>query len=154
MGNNASRVQYPVDVDASVLLRASDAAAVTSTAIGTPVDLKELDGAYWDDGTEIPHGKFVIEGVVTARAAGGTNAYSIDVVVDDVVGMNDTPVQIATKTITAVGPFRFVIDSKDIPSRDPDSSGTSKWLALRHTISGDTSPSLTYQGGIRKMVSP
>lgn len=150
MGVNASRLENPVDVDAKVVLRASDAAAVTSTAIGTPVDLQELDGAYWDDGNVIPHGKFVIEGTVTARAAGGTNAYSIDVVVDDVVTMDNTPVQIATKTITAVGPFRFVIDSRDIPGRDPDTSGTSKWLALRATVAGDTSPSITFQGGIRK----
>lgn len=150
MGVNASRMENPVDVDAKVLLRASDAAHVAATAIGTPVDLQELDGAYWDDGKVIPHGKFVIEGTVTVLDAGGTNAYSIDVVVDDVVTMDDTPVQIATRAITAVGPFRFVIDSRDIPGRDSDSSGTSKWLALRATVSGDTSPGITFQAGIRK----
>lgn len=151
MGVNSTRVQSAPDYDAAVVLRAGTEAALVATTIGTPVDLKQLDQAYWD-GEEIPHGKFVIEIEVTALTIAGTNAYSIDAMVDDVVGMNDTPVQVNSIPVAALGVYRMVVDSKMIEKVDPDNTGTSKWLATRATMAGNSVPSIQYRARITKCI--
>lgn len=151
MGVNASRVQSTPDYDAGMVLREGDESALAATTIGTPVSLKELRNAIWDN-YEIPHGKFQVEVEVTSLDVAGTNAYSIDLVVDDVVGMNDTPVQVASVPVTATGVYRMVVDSKSIPVLDPDHSGTDKWLASRATMSGNSTPEIQYRARITKFL--
>ena len=148
MGANASRMQRQVDKSALSVLRASGGADITGDAVQLVVSLNELR-AYWQN-YEIPHGKFVIPVNVTKADAGGTNAYSIAVLVDDAVGMNDSPVTVLTLPITpgALGNYEIVVDSKSIPQLDTDHSGTDKWLALKALVSGNGTPKLNFSASL------
>jgi hypothetical protein len=150
---NASRVRALPDTDASVVLRNIADGAETSTVIEASVSLKELDLAWWHDGNEIPGGIFEVNVHVTALNGAGTNAYTLDVIVDDVAAMNDTPRVVATLNLAAeqTGFYKLLIDSKNIPLLDTDTSGTDKFIAMRATIAGDTSPSITYGAWIGKV---
>lgn len=152
MGVNASKVRSLVDTAAAVTLRSVADGAETATATETAISLSELDLAYWQDGSEIPHGKFVVGVNVTAMdATTGDETYVLSLLVDDTSGLSDSPVTIASYTIprTAIGYYEFVVDSKTIPNLDSDSSGTDKWLAIRATLGG-TTPSITYGAWISK----
>lgn len=150
MGVNASKARWQFDAATAVTLRSVSDGAETSTATETAISLSELDGAYWQDGNEIPHGLFVVSVNVTARdATTGDETYVLSLLVDDVSGMNDSPVTIASYTIPATGLYTFVVDSKTIPGLDSDTSGTDKWLAVRATLGG-TTPSITYGAWIAK----
>lgn len=153
MGVNASKVKYQLDVDAGVTLRNIADGAESSTATEASVSLKELDNAYWHS-NEIPHGVFAVAVHVSELDVAGTNAYVLSLLVDDAPTMNDSPVTIASYTITAPGFYTFFVDSKNIPVLDPDTSGTDKWLAIRATLSGDSTPEITYGAWIAKNVRP
>lgn len=143
MGVNASRGRHTPDYDASVVLRDINGAAVTTTTSETGKSLRELDAAYWHGG-EIPHGVFPVQVDVKAMNIAGTNAYAISLQVDDVAAMNDTPVEIAKYTIPGPGSYTFYVDSKVIPKLDAESSGDDKFLGVKATVSGDTTPSISY----------
>lgn len=150
MGVNQSRVRNLYDADASVLLRNVADGAETATATETAVSLNELDAAYWQDGNEIPYGVFTVGVNVTALDLTDTNeTYTLDLIVDDTSNMSDTPRVVASLTIRAVGYYTLVVDSKNIPLLDSDTSGTDKWLAIRATLGGDT-PSITYGAWLAK----
>lgn len=153
MAVNASKVNMQYDVDAAVILRDIADGAETSTATETAVSLSELDTAYWH-GNEIPHGVFEI-GVHVSALNLSTNTYAISLLVDDASGLNDSPVTIASYNITAVGFYKFLVDSKSLPGLDSDSSGTDKWIGIRVTIAGVAdSPSITYGAWIGKSIAP
>ena len=152
MGVNASRVRSQLDKATAVVLRASGGSDLATTTTETAVSLSELNAAYWHN-KEIPHGAFIVDVEVTKRVAGGTNSYKVALVVDDVSAMNNSPVTIAEYTIPAVGPFRFVVDSKTIPALDSDSDGGGKYLAVKATLAGDTYPSFNYTAHIGKSVA-
>lgn len=153
MAVNASKGRFQYDVDAAVLLRDVADGAETSTATETAIDLDELRAAYWHD-KEIPHGVMAVVINVTALDLADTDeTYVISLLVDDVVGLNDSPFTICSYAITQVGTYTMYVDSKSIPGLNPDVSGTSKWLGVRATLGG-TSPSITYGAWIAKSVAP
>jgi hypothetical protein len=156
MGVNASRVKYLKDVAAAVTLRnvADGAEAPSGASVWeTAVSLGELNTAYWH-GDEIPHGTFVVEVNVTAINV-STNVYHIELRVDDVLAQNDTPVVIASMPVKATGVYHFVIDSKDIPQLDPETSSQGKFIAIGVTESGTPdAPSITYGAYMAKVVAP
>jgi hypothetical protein len=143
MAANASRVNQLLDTLAAVTLRATGLTAAVATGTNTPISLNELRTAYWSN-FEIPHGKMVV-GISVSSPVGTNETYVINLLVDDVVAMNNSPVTIDTFTVPrgTVGFFSRIIDCKDIPGLDPDHDGLGKWLQLTHTLGG-TSPSLTY----------
>lgn len=151
MGVNSSRVRSQLDTDASVTLRATGGSDITSDTIATPVTLNELRTAFWH-GKEIPAGLLALNVIVTKADTGGTNAYAIGVVVDDVVAMNDSPVEIAKYTLTpgTLGHYKFVIDAKMIPKLDVDVSGTGKYIATKGYASGNGTPKLNYYAWLSK----
>lgn len=149
MGVNSSRVRYTLDAADAVTLRDIADGAETSTATEAAISLSELDQAYWQDGKEIPHGVIAVQVLVTALSYTGDEVYTLDLLVDDASGMNDTPKSVATQVITAVGAYTLYVDSKNIPLIDSDSSGTDKWMAIKATMSG-SSKSLTYGAWIAK----
>lgn len=151
MGANASRVRRHFDKATEVTLRAEGGADITADAVQVAVSLNELRSAYWHS-KEIPHGKFVIGINVTKADAGGTNAYAIQALVDDVVGMNDSPVAVDAMPIapSQLGYYEIVVDSKSIPQLDADVTGTGKWLALKALVSGNGTPKLNFHAWIAK----
>ena len=154
MGVNASRVKHVMDADTSVRLRNIADGAETSTATETPVSLNELDTAYWHDGTEIPNGIIAVQVIVSAcDAASADETYVITLQVDDTSDHSNSPVTVATQTLTRgfTGTFYMYVDSKNIPLMDTDSSGTDKWLAIRATLGG-TTPSITYGAQMSKVL--
>lgn len=153
MAVNASKGRFQYDVDAAVLLRDVADGAETSTALETAVDLKELDAAYWH-ANEIPHGVMAVVVNVTALdTADGNETYTLALLVDDVVTLDDSPFVIASYAITQVGTYVMYVDSKSIPGLNPETSGSSKWMGIRATLAG-TSPSITYGAWIAKSVAP
>ena len=149
MGANASRVQNTPDYDPSVVLRSAADAAEATTVIEASVSLKELRTAWWHN-YEIPHGKIVIDVEVTELDVAGTNAYALDLVVDDVSAMNNTPVMIASIPIPVAGVYTIVVDTAKIPTWDTDHGGLDKFMAIRATMSGDSTPSIRYGARISK----
>lgn len=150
MGVNQSRVRNLYDADASVLLRNVADGAETATATEAAISLNELDTAFWQDGNEIPYGVFTVGVNVTALDLTDTNeTYTLDLIVDDTSNMSDTPRVVASLAIRAVGYYTLVVDSKNIPLLDSDTSGTDKWLAIRATLGG-TTPSITYGAWLAK----
>ena len=147
MGANASRVAAQVDKLTAATLRASGGADLTTTTTETAVSLNELRTAYWHN-FEIPHGKITVPVVVSKADTGGTNAYTLELLVDDTAAMSDTPVSLGKVTIPpgAVGEYEFVVDSKSIPALDPDhaSNDAGKWIAIKAGVTGDTTPKLNY----------
>lgn len=150
MGANASRVQRHFDTAEEVTLRAEGGSDITGDALQLAVSLNELR-AYWHN-YEIPNGKMVIPVNVTKADTGGTNAYSLQVLVDDVEAMNDSPVEVARLVLKpgALGNFEIVVDSKAIPALDTDHSGSGKWLALKALVSGNGTPKLNFHSWIAK----
>lgn len=145
MGVKASKVSHWYDAAPAALLRNAADGAETATAIEASVSLNELDQAYWHDG-EIPHGQLTVVVHVTAIDNTTTDeTYTIDLIVDDVAAMNDTPRVVATLPLATKQPGVYVmtVDSRSIPLLDTDSSGTDKFLAARATLGG-TTPSITY----------
>jgi hypothetical protein len=154
MGVNASRTKFMIDEDAGVLLRDIDDGAETSTATETAVSLNELDGAYWMDGKEIPHGIIAVQINVTAcDDTDGTETYTLSLQVDDAAAMNDSPVTVWSQAVQRgfTGVLYAYVDSKNIPALDTDSSGTDKWIAIKATLGGDT-PSITYGAVMAKSI--
>lgn len=150
MGVNASKARWMVDAATAVTLRNASDGAETATATETAISLNELDGAYWQDGNEIPHGVFVVAVHVSALdKTNGDETYALSLVVDDVSAMNDTPVTIASYNVPSTGHYTFVVDSKTIPLLDSDTSGTDKYIAVKATLAG-TTPSITYGAWIAK----
>lgn len=151
MAANASKVRAQFDTAAGVTLRDITDGAEVATATETAVSLAELDGAYWHGG-EIPHGMLKVEVNVTAINL-STNTYVLSLHTDDAVGLDDSPVEVASYVITTVGHYVFVVDSKTIPGIDSDTSGTDKWMGVRMTIAGTPdSPSVTYGAWISRNV--
>lgn len=153
MAVKASRVAAVFDADASVLLRAFTAGAITSTATETAVPLHELKGAYWQDGDEIPHGVFdVWVDVQSFDHTTGDETYTFALVVDDTSGLSDSPVVLFSVLLpAAVQVYRFCLDSKTIALLNPDHSGTDQWLAARMTLAG-TTPSISYAAWIGRNI--
>ena len=154
MGVNASRIKYMTDTDASVTLRAIADGAETSTATETAISLNELDGAYWNDGNEIPYGLIAVEILVTACDSASTDeTYVLTLQVDDTSDHSNSPVTVWTQTIARgfTGPIHALVDCKNIPLQDTDSSGTDKWIAIKATLGG-TTPSITYGAWIAKSI--
>lgn len=152
MSVNASRYKALRDTDASVVLRDVADGAETSTATETAVGLNELDLAYWQDGKEIPYGVLHIVIHVTALdATTGDETYTLSLIVDDALAMNDSPVTVWSQAIanTFTGVLDVFLDTKNIPKLDTDSSGTEKYLAVKATLGG-TTPSLTYGAFIHR----
>ena len=146
----ASRVRALIDTDASVTLRNVADGAETATATETAISLNELDNAFWDDGNQIPYGTFTVAVHVTALdKTDGNETYVLSLLVDDTSNLSDSPVTIASMTIVSTGYYTFVVDSKNIPLLDPDTSGTDKWLAIGATLGG-TTPSITYGAWLAK----
>lgn len=146
----SSRVRALLDTDASVTLRNVTDGAETSTATETAVSLNELDNAFWDDGNQIPYGTFTVAIHVTAiDRTTGDETYTLALLVDDTSNLSDSPVTVASISISQVGYYTLVVDSKNIPLLDPDTSGTDKWLAIRATLGG-TTPSITYGAWLAK----
>jgi len=151
MAANSSRVSSILDTEASVTLRNIADGAETSTAIESAISLSELDLAYWHS-NEIPHGVFEVAVHITALDnTTGDETYVLDLIVDDVAAMNDTPRVVSSVPLVAkqTGFYKIFVDSKNIPLADTDSSGTDKWLAIRATLSG-TTPSITYGAWISR----
>ena len=151
MGISASAVKYGFDVDAAVVLRDITDGAETSTATETAVSLGLLDHAYWHN-NEVPHGTIAIGVHVTACDDGDADeTYSIELLVDDVVGLNDTPTVVGTLAVPrgTTGFFTMLVDSRTIENLVSDNSGTDLWMGIRATLAG-TSPSLTYGAWIAK----
>lgn len=151
MAATASRVSSILDTEASVTLRNIADGAETSTAIETSISLSELDLAYWHAG-EIPHGVFEVAVHITALDNGtGDETYVLDLIVDDVSAMNDTPRVVSSVPLAAkqTGFYKIFVDSKNIPLADTDGSGTDKFLAIRATLGG-TTPSITYGAWISR----
>lgn len=151
MAANASRVTAILDTEASVTLRNAEDGAETATATETAISLAELDAAYWHGG-EIPHGIFEVDVHITAMDnTTGDESYVLDLILDDVLAMNDTPRVVASLTLATkqVGFYKMFVDSRNIPLLDTDSSGTDKWLAIRATLGG-TTPSITYGAWISR----
>lgn len=149
MPANSSRSKFLIDVDPNVVLKTPG--TVTSTTIETSVPLNELDDAYWQDG-EIP--KSNIRAVVHVTAMDRTTAdetYVLDLIVDDASAQNDSPVVIASLTLTGkpVGVYEILADPDNIPKLDADTSGSEKYLAIRATLGG-TTPSITYGAWLAK----
>lgn len=153
MGVNASKVKYLLDVDAGVTLRNAADGAEVATATEAAVSLKELDSAYWHS-NEIPHGVFAVAVHVSDIDIAGTNSYVLALLVDDTSDLSDSAVKVAEYVITSAGFYVFYVDSKTIPKLDPDSSGTDKWLGIRATLAGDSTPSITYGAWIAKNIRP
>lgn len=152
MAVNSSQTRMNFDTAAAVTLRDVTDGAETSTASETAVSLAELDGAYWHAG-EIPHGVFLIGVNVTAIDQTSDETYVVSIQVDDTLAMSDSPVTIASYTLTdlGTGTYVFAIDSKMIPVLDPDTSGTDKWVRITATLGG-TTPSITYGAWIGRSV--
>ena len=151
MGANASKVKSLIDVATGVLLRDVADGAETATAIEAAVALHELDTAYWHDG-EIPNGVIEVMIHVTACDAGNADeTYVLDLIVDDVSAMNDSPVSVWSQAIARgfTGVLYAYVDSKNIPVLDTDTTGTEKYMAIRATLGG-TTPSITYGAYITK----
>lgn len=149
MGVKSSKQPFLRDSAAEVTLRASGSAAVTATATDTPVSMKRLDSAYWDD-NELPVGLFCVVFVVTAITTSGDATYAISVQVDDTSGHSDTPVTLASYTITTTGIYKMYLDAETIKKLNTDESGTDQWLASKVTIGGSTGKSITYEAFIAK----
>lgn len=152
MGVNSTRVKYLMDTAAAVTLRDYDDGAETSTATETAVSLSELDGAYWQDGKEIPNGTIAVQVFITAcDFTTGDETYVLDLLVDDTSDMSNTPVSVAKVTVPGgtTGPIVMLVDAKSIPTLDTDSSGADKWIAIKATLGG-TSPSITYGAWMAK----
>jgi hypothetical protein len=150
MAANASKVRAQYDTDTGVILRAEGTVS-TSTEVDTAVSLAELDGAYWHDG-EIPHGMFKVEVNVEAINL-STNTYVVSLQVDDTLAQSDSPSTIGAYTVTTVGHYTFLVDSKSIPGLDPVTVGLDKWIAIKTTIAGTPdSPSITYNAWISRNV--
>jgi len=150
--SKASKISAVFDAAAAVTLRAVTDGAETATATETAISLNELDGAYWHNG-EIPNGAFEVWLNVTALNL-STNTYVFSLLADDVSTVNDTPTTVISQAITAVGVYKFLVDSKTLAALDTESSGTDKWLAAKMTIAGTPdSPSITYGAWLGKVVS-
>jgi hypothetical protein len=147
MGANASRSKYIYDADAGVVLRNIADGAEVADATEAAVSLKQLKSAYWHGG-EIPQGEFVVVFQVTDLLA-ASHSYELQLKVDDVQAMNDSPVIIDRFTVSAPGLYVRVIDSDVINQLDPDNSGTGKWIASAVDTTGAT-PSITYGAWIAK----
>lgn len=144
----SSRAKFVPDYEGSVVLRDVTDGAETSTATETAVSLNELDGAYWDDGKDIPGGLVIVHLHITAAdKTTGDEAYTFDLMVDDTSDLSNTPRSVATLTFAAgqisTGVYRMAFFSDQIQFIDTDSSGTDKWIAIKATLAG-TTPSVTY----------
>lgn len=150
MAANASRVSAILDTEASVTLRDIADGAETATAIETSISLAELDLAYWHNG-EIPHGVFEVAVHITALDTTSDETYALELIVDDVSAMNDTPRVVAMIPVVSrnTGFYKVYVDSKTILNADTDTSGTDKFLAIRATLGG-TTPSITYGAWISR----
>lgn len=143
MGVTASRVKEQFDAASSVTLRNVSSGAVTSTTTETGITLNELRTAYWHN-YEVPNGVMEIAVHVTALdTTSGDETYTISLLVDDVTGLNNSPVAIDAFPVTATGVYTRYINSADIPNLDSDHNGTGKYLAVKATLAG-TTPSITY----------
>lgn len=153
MGVNASRVRFQVDAAASVVLRDIDDGPITTTKIEKAVSLNELRSAYWHN-KEIPHGVIAVPIHVTALdMANEDETYKLDLLVDDVSTMDDSPVSVASLVVTEPGIYTMYVDSKMIPEIDKDAGGGDKFLAIKATLDG-TTPSLTYGAWMARSVHP
>ena len=153
MAANASKVRTQMDTAAGVTLRDITDGAETSTALETGVSLAELDAAYWHGG-EIPHGVFLVTIHVSAIDQTSDETYVLNILVDDVSTLDDTPTTIASYTLTDLdaGVFVMAIDSKTIPLLDTESSGSDKFIGIQAVLAG-TTPSITYGAWIGRNVS-
>ena len=153
MAANASKVRTQMDTAAGVTLRDITDTPETATALETGVSLGELDAAYWHGG-EIPHGVFLVTIHVSAIDQTSDETYVLNILVDDVSTLDDTPTTIASYTLTDLDPGVFVmaIDSKTIPLLDTESSGSDKFIGIQAVLAG-TTPSITYGAWIGRNVS-
>lgn len=153
--SKASRVKRGFDVAAEVLLRDIADGTELVTAIETSVSLSQLKSAFWHN-NEIPHGTFTVSIHVTATdATTGNETYVLDVLVDDVAAMNDSPVSIGSITLDRTkGPayYEINVDSKTIENLDLDNDGVDKFIAIRATLGG-TTPIITYGAWISKFLA-
>jgi len=156
MGVNASAVKYGFDTDASVELRditdGAETHATGATVTEAAISLNELDAAYWHD-NEIPYGVLAIAVNVSAASDTiGDEVYALELIVDDVVTVDDTPTVVATMAVPrgVTGIYYMYVDARTIELVDQETSGTDKWMAIRTTFSGATNPSITYGAWIAK----
>lgn len=152
MGVNASRVRFQLDAADAVTLRDVADGAETADAKEAAVSLNELRSAYWHN-KEIPHGVMAVTVHVTAinGDAAGTVVY---LEVDDVEAHDDSPVRIASMTVSTAGVYTMFVDSKSIPGLDSDADGTGKYLAIGVDVPGVGAPSITYGAWIARNVHP
>ena len=148
MGVNSSRVSYTPDFDPQVVLRNAEDAAETSTVTEASVRLQDLRTALWHN-YEIPHGMIVVDIEVHELDVAGTNEYALDLLVDTVSSMNNAPAQIQSIPIPAVGIYKIVVDSAKLPVFHTN-HGLGKWVAVRASMSGDSTPAIRYGARISK----
>lgn len=150
----ASAVKYGFDVDSGVTLRDIDDGAETSTALETPVNLKLLDAAYWQENVLPWNTLMCVVHITACDDADGDETYSLTFEVDDTTDLSDTPTVVATLAIPrgTTGVFYVPIDARTIEGLVSDWSGNIAYLGVRATLGG-MSPSITYGAWIAKSVA-
>lgn len=151
---SASQFAGLIDVDPTTVLRDMANGAKTVTGIEMPIALSVLDGAYWDDRKDVPHGAIeIMVSVASCKGSDGDETYVIEVLADDSTSMNNNPVAVWSGPIPRGyrGSFKIVVDSAAITKLDPDFTGSDRYLALRTTLGG-TEPSIIYGANIVKSI--
>jgi hypothetical protein len=116
------------DAESTVVLRAADSAAVTSTETGT------AQVFTWD----ATPGFAVVLNVSAVKTSATDEAYNLSIESLDEAGSNAV-VQLAAPTIAEAGEYRFLIDGQTAAKLDADAAQ----IRAVMTLAG-TSPSITY----------
>lgn len=147
MADFKSKVKYAFDGDPSVTLRSATDGAETATASETGIALNALTAAYWD-GNEIPEESMTAVVTVDALDSGDADeTYVLTLEVDSVLAFSDSPVTVASLTVSSTGVYSMNIDADTIKALD----GNAAFIRIKATLGG-TTPSITYGSWLVKTI--